>query len=253
VVKTVKRRMRCPVRIKKNFISLYPIFKLMHPYANYPLRFRRFFNNFMMSKTGNDTIDGMNWARDVKLYKIEDVVEKAGLQLPSFSMAKEVFEKYGYAPESSEEEVEKAADEAFRLGYDTGRTVAEEAANHPDIETPEEAYANFEEAYVTSSDYTQFVLPELRRLAKCGDLGSGSFPVCSEESLSRYHILVNRFWQGVYAGIKDHFKKLPVVKRKPFTGRPKCPVCGLPASKSYTTKEGEIFICPKGHKFKVEE
>jgi len=179
----------------------------MHPYANYPLRFRRFFNNFMMSKTGNDTIDGMNWARDVKLYKIEDVVEKAGLQLPSFSMAKEVFEKYGYAPESSEEEVEKAADEAFRLGYDTGRTVAEEAANHPDIETPEEAYANFEEAYVTSSDYTNFVLPELRRLAKCGDVGSGSFPVCSEESMKRFHVLVDKFWHGVYAGIRDNWQK----------------------------------------------
>lgn len=179
----------------------------MHPYANYPLRFRRFFNNFMMSKTGNDTIDGMNWARDVKLYGIEKVVEEAGLQLPSFSMAKEVFEKYGYAPESDEKEVEKAADEAFRLGYDTGRTVAEEAANHPDIETPEEAYANFEEAYVTSPDYTNFVLPELRRLAKCGDVGSGSFPVCSEESMKRFHILVNKFWHGVYAGIKDHWRK----------------------------------------------
>lgn len=181
-------------------------FHTMHPYANYPIKFRRFFNNFMMGKTGNDIIDGMNWQHDIRLYKFDELFEKHGLPLPSFSMAKEVFTKYGYAPESETEEVEKQSEDAFKLGYDIGKTVAEEAKKHEDIESPEEAYANFVESYVTSPDYTNVVLPELRRLAKCGDIGSGTYPVCSEESISRFHILVDKFWHGVYTGIKEAFK-----------------------------------------------
>jgi hypothetical protein len=73
-----------------------------HPYSSYPIRFRRIFNNFMMSKTGNDMTDGMNWSLDMRTYGMHEVFEKLNLQLPSFGMAKEVFLKYGYAPETGE-------------------------------------------------------------------------------------------------------------------------------------------------------
>lgn len=43
---------------------------------------------------------------------------------------------------------------------------------------------------------------------------------------------------------------LPEATVKPFGGRPRCPVCGLPTSRSYINKEGvEIGVCPKGHRF----
>jgi len=76
----------------------------VHPYSNYPKRFRRIFNNFTMSSIADpnyiyDYQDAMNWSMDMRSYGMHDVFEKAGLQLPSFDMAKEVFEKYGYAPE----------------------------------------------------------------------------------------------------------------------------------------------------------
>jgi len=75
-----------------------------HPYSDYPRRFRRIFNNFMMSKTGDDTIDGMNWSSDMRSYGMHEVFEKAGIQLPSFGMAKEVFIKYRYVSETRGEE-----------------------------------------------------------------------------------------------------------------------------------------------------
>lgn len=70
-----------------------------HPYSNYPIRFRRIFNNFMMSKTGDALTDAMNWSMDMRQYNMHEVFYKAGLQLPSFGMAKEVFIKYGHVPE----------------------------------------------------------------------------------------------------------------------------------------------------------
>jgi len=71
----------------------------VHPYSNYPRRFKRIFNNFMMSRTGDDTADGMNWSMDMRSYGMHEVFEKAGLQLPSFGMAKEVFMQYKYVSE----------------------------------------------------------------------------------------------------------------------------------------------------------
>ena len=76
-----------------------PFSKDKHPYADYPRRFKRIFNNFMMTKTGTDYIDGMNWSMDMRLYNMHDVFHKARLQLPSFGMAKEVFVKYGHVSE----------------------------------------------------------------------------------------------------------------------------------------------------------
>jgi len=70
-----------------------------HPYSNYPRRFRVIFNNFMMSKTGNDLDDGMNWSMDMRIYYMHEVFEEAGLQLPSFGMAKVVFLEYGHVTE----------------------------------------------------------------------------------------------------------------------------------------------------------
>ena len=57
-----------------------------------------------------------------------------------------------------------------------------------------------------------------------------------------------------YVKKKVNTDLLPRVKVKPFSGRPKWSICGLPSSQSYITKEGvEISICPKGHKFIVEK
>ena len=70
-----------------------------HPYANYPSRFKRIFNNFMMSKSEDALTDAMNWSYDLRLYGMHKVFDDAGLQLPSFSMANEVFIKYRLAPE----------------------------------------------------------------------------------------------------------------------------------------------------------
>lgn len=70
-----------------------------HPYLSYPIRFRRIFNNFMMSKTGDDMTDSMNWSLDMRLYGMHGVFEKLNLQLPSFVMAKQVYLQYGHAPE----------------------------------------------------------------------------------------------------------------------------------------------------------
>lgn len=70
-----------------------------HPYSDYPKRFRRIFNNFMISKTGDELADSVNWSMDMRSYGMHDIFNKAGLQLPSFGMAKEVHLKYGYAPE----------------------------------------------------------------------------------------------------------------------------------------------------------
>jgi len=76
-----------------------PFSKDKHPYSAYPKRFKIVFNNFMMTKTGDDTADGMNWSMDMRSYGFHEVFEKAGFQLPSFGMSKEVFMKYGYVPE----------------------------------------------------------------------------------------------------------------------------------------------------------
>jgi len=77
----------------------------VHPYANHPRRFRRIFNNFMLSKTGDNTIDGMNWSMDMRSYGMHDVFHKAGLQLPSFGMSNEVLLKYGYVDERGQDEI----------------------------------------------------------------------------------------------------------------------------------------------------
>jgi hypothetical protein len=70
-----------------------------HPYVNFPRRFKRIFNNFMMSKTGSELADSMNWSADMRSYGMHKVFEDAGMQLPSFSMAKEVYVNYGYVQE----------------------------------------------------------------------------------------------------------------------------------------------------------
>lgn len=75
-----------------------------HPFMSYPKRFKRIFNNFMMSSIANpnyvcDYGDSVNWSNDMRSYGMHKVFEEAGLQLPSFDMAKKVFEKHGYVQE----------------------------------------------------------------------------------------------------------------------------------------------------------
>jgi len=81
------------------FGDKYVLGKEGHPYSNYPKRFRIIFNNFMMSKTGDALTDAMNWSYDLRLYGMHKVFDEAGLQLPSFRMAEEVFIKYKLVPE----------------------------------------------------------------------------------------------------------------------------------------------------------
>lgn len=112
-------------------------------------------------------------------------------------------------------DVEKAKDEAYRMGYEVGKNVAEIAKSDPDIDTPEEAFANYEEAEVRSTNYVNYVLPELRRLAGCKDYQDlGTYTICSTESMSLFHKLVDVYWEGVYAGIKDNWKKKKISREK---------------------------------------
>uniref|UniRef100_A0A6H1ZQ41 Uncharacterized protein n=1 Tax=viral metagenome TaxID=1070528 RepID=A0A6H1ZQ41_9ZZZZ len=70
-----------------------------HPYSNYPFRFRHFFNNFMMSKTGDNTIDSLNWQRDIMMYKLDRLLKASNLQLPNFNMALDVYNKFKFVSE----------------------------------------------------------------------------------------------------------------------------------------------------------
>lgn len=97
--------------------------------------------------------------------------------------------------------------EAYNMGYEVGKGVAETTQTIPEITSPEEAYSNFEENEVQSANYSNFTLPELRRIAGCKDLGYGTYTICSEEQTTVYHELVDRYWEGVYQGIVDNWKK----------------------------------------------
>lgn len=102
-------------------------------------------------------------------------------------------------------EVEKIKEMAYKMGYEAGKDVAKTAKTIPEVKTPEEAYANYEEAEIQSADYSNFVLPELRRLAGCKDTGVGTYTICSDESMELFHELVDEYWKGVYDGIKNNW------------------------------------------------
>ena len=64
-----------------------------HPMNKYPLRLRRFFNNFMMSKGHYDYNTNLNWDSDLKLY---------GFKLPGFYVCEKWFKVYGLASEEKD-------------------------------------------------------------------------------------------------------------------------------------------------------
>jgi len=103
--------------------------------------------------------------------------------------------------------IEEIKEQAYKMGYETGKAVAETAKTIPEIKSPEEAYSNYEENEVQSANYSDFVLPELRRLAGCKDTGVGTYTICSEEAASLFHELVDKYWEGVYNGIVENWKK----------------------------------------------
>lgn len=99
-------------------------------------------------------------------------------------------------------EVEK---KAYDMGYEVGKKVAETAKTIPEIDSADEAYAGFEENEIQSADYSNFTLPELRRLAGCQDAGHGTYTICSEEADLLYHELIDKYWEGVYKGVQDNW------------------------------------------------
>jgi len=107
-------------------------------------------------------------------------------------------------------EREEALKKAYEWGKEVGKSVAETAKTIPEITSPEEAYANYEEGEVQSADYANAVLPELRRLAGCKDIGGvGTYTVCSDEQIDLYHELIDKYWEGVYDGIIENWEKKP--------------------------------------------
>jgi len=60
-----------------------------HPFMNKDMRFKRIFNNFMSTRTGNKVMDTLNWQRDMKSYGLSDK------EVPSFQRSLAIFKKYG--------------------------------------------------------------------------------------------------------------------------------------------------------------
>jgi len=102
-------------------------------------------------------------------------------------------------------DIEAVKKEAYNMGYEVGKKVAETAKTIPEIKNADEAYAGFEDNEIQSSNYANFTLPELRRLAGCQDAGYGTYTICSEEAEFLYNELIDKYWEGVYKGITENW------------------------------------------------
>ena len=70
-----------------------------HPFRKYPLRVRRFFNNFMMSKSKTEYHNVINWNNDIAMYRYNLIYK---ISIPDFRRAEKIFQKHGFVSEKSD-------------------------------------------------------------------------------------------------------------------------------------------------------
>lgn len=96
---------------------------------------------------------------------------------------------------------DEAEREAYLMGYEEGKFVAEDTNKYYDELTEEdlnEIYSGFMELDSSS------LLSELRRLAGCEDAGYGTYTDCDEDAMWELDHLIDVYEEGLYDGFHEN-------------------------------------------------